>query len=101
MEAEIAALGRSQAMIEFGVDGIIHAANANFLNTMGYEAAEVVGHHHAMFMPEEDRKTPAYREFWEALARGEFRSASFRRICKIACNNDPLRGVFRVQFRPL
>src|SRR5665213_2816103 len=20
--------------------------------------------------------------------------------CKIACNNDPLRGVFRVQFRP-
>jgi methyl-accepting chemotaxis protein len=82
MEAEIAALGRSQAMIEFGVDGIIHAANANFLNTMGYEAAEVVGHHHAMFMPEEDRKTPAYREFWEALARGEFRSASFRRIAK-------------------
>jgi len=21
--------------------------------------------------------------------------------CKIACNNDPLRGFFRVQFRPL
>jgi hypothetical protein len=22
-------------------------------------------------------------------------------ICKIACNTDPVRGVFRVQFRPL
>ena len=21
--------------------------------------------------------------------------------CKIACNNDPLRGVFRFQYRPL
>ena len=24
-----------------------------------------------------------------------------RLFCKIACNNDPLRGDFRVQFRPL
>ena len=37
------ALGRSQAMIEFQLDGTIVTANENFLTTMGYGLAEIQG----------------------------------------------------------
>jgi methyl-accepting chemotaxis protein len=82
MQAELAAIGRSQAMITFSVDGIIQSANENFLRTMGYEAAEVVGRHHAMFMPRQERESSAYKTFWTALANGGFHNASFRRVAK-------------------
>jgi methyl-accepting chemotaxis protein len=76
------ALGRSLAIIEFEPDGTILTANANFLGLMGYELAEVVGRHHRQFVAAEERDAPAYAEFWAALARGEYRSAEFRRIAK-------------------
>jgi methyl-accepting chemotaxis protein len=82
LEAERAALSRSQAMIEFTLDGIIQSANENFLRTMGYTAAEVIGRHHSIFMPEDERHSAAYEKFWADLARGEFFSSSFRRVAK-------------------
>lgn len=78
----LAALDRSQAKIEFRVDGTIIDANENFLGAMGYSREEVVGKNHSMFMPPEERDTAAYREFWLALGRGEFKSAEFRRVGK-------------------
>jgi methyl-accepting chemotaxis protein len=82
LRAEQAALSRSQAMITFTLDGIILSANQNFLRTMGYTAEEVIGRHHSIFMPEAERHSPEYQQFWADLARGEFFSASFRRIAK-------------------
>ena len=35
-EAQLAAVGRSQAVIEFNMDGTIVTANKNFLNALGY-----------------------------------------------------------------
>ncbi|MAE51427.1 MAG: chemotaxis protein, partial [Micavibrio sp.] len=37
------ALDKSQAVIEFEMDGTIINANANFLNTMGYTLDEIKG----------------------------------------------------------
>jgi methyl-accepting chemotaxis protein len=82
LEAELAALSRSQAMIALTLDGTILSANENFLHTMGYTAEEVVGRHHSIFMPEAERHDAAYQKFWIDLARGEFFSASFQRIAK-------------------
>ncbi len=79
---QIAAIDRVQAVIAFALDGTILAANENFLATMGYAAAEIVGCHHAMFLPPAERNTPGYRAFWDALRRGEFQAAEFRRIGK-------------------
>ncbi|WP_246155002.1 methyl-accepting chemotaxis protein [Methylobacterium oryzihabitans] len=78
--AKLAALGQSQAIIEFDLGGTILDANANFLAVVGYELGEVVGRHHGIFVAEQERSTPAYGEFWAALNRGEFRSGEFRRI---------------------
>src|SRR3954466_8127206 len=42
------ALGRSQAVIEFGMDGTILTANDNFLKALGYSLGEIQGKHHSM-----------------------------------------------------
>lgn len=81
-ESQIAAIHRSQAVIEFNLDGTILTANPNFLQALGYELHEIVGKHHAIFMPKEDAASSAYKAFWAALARGEFRADQFRRINK-------------------
>lgn len=49
-EAQLDALNRSQAVIEFHLDGTIITANANFLTAMGYALEEIRGKHHSMFV---------------------------------------------------
>ncbi|HVY85160.1 MAG TPA: methyl-accepting chemotaxis protein [Caulobacterales bacterium] len=80
--AKIEAIGRSQAVIEFKPDGTIIGANENFLNAMGYTAAEIVGRRHSMFADPTYAASPEYRSFWERLNRGEFVADKFRRLGK-------------------
>jgi methyl-accepting chemotaxis protein len=80
--AKLAALDLSQAVIEFRLDGTILNANANFLKTVGYTLAEIKGQHHSMFVDPAERESEHYRAFWAKLAKGEFKSAEFRRIAK-------------------
>lgn len=80
--AKIQALDRSQAVIEFSVDGRIITANANFLKCVGYELKDIVGQHHRMFVSASDQASRSYSDFWSALNRGEFQTAEFRRITK-------------------
>jgi len=79
---QLDAISKAQAVIEFGMDGKILTANANFLHTLGYSLGEIQGHHHSMFVDATDRASPAYREFWERLGRGEFDAGRYRRIGK-------------------
>ena len=48
--AQSAAINRSQAVIEFKMDGTIITANQNFLDAMGYRLDEIQGKHHQMFV---------------------------------------------------
>ena len=77
---KIQAISRSQAVIEFALDGEILAANDNFLELMGYSRKDVVGQHHRMFVTAEDAGSAGYRKFWERLGAGEFVSGEFHRI---------------------
>lgn len=81
-ESQIAALGRSQAVIEFEPDGIIRTANQNFLDALGYDLSEISGKHHSMFVLSEDADSDAYQAFWNALRAGEFQQAEYLRIAK-------------------
>jgi methyl-accepting chemotaxis protein len=78
----VAAMNRSQAVIEFTTDGRILDANANFLNALGYTREEIVGRHHSMFVDPADRNSPEYRAFWDKLGRGEFDAGEYKRIAK-------------------
>jgi methyl-accepting chemotaxis protein len=82
LAGQIAAIGKSQAVIEFKKDGTIIGANQNFLKTVGYALDEIRGRHHSMFVDPSERDTPAYREFWAALNRGEYQAAEYKRIGK-------------------
>lgn len=78
----LAAFGQSQAMISFAPDGTVIGANHNFLALTGYEAAEVLGKHHRIFVHESDRNAPDYLRFWEELRRGQYQAGEFRRVTR-------------------
>jgi methyl-accepting chemotaxis protein len=80
--AKLAALDKSQAVIEFKLDGTIITANENFLNVMGYRLDEIAGRHHGLFVDAATRDSSEYRGFWASLGRGEHHSAEFKRIAK-------------------
>ena len=80
MSGKIAAIHRSQAMIEFDLAGNILDANANFLRCVGYTLEQIVGRHHSMFCSTELIQSADYRNFWADLAEGQFKNARFRRV---------------------
>ena len=82
LEAQVAALHRVQAVIEFDLEGTILQANDNFLQTLGYTLEEIRGRHHSMFVDPEHVRSSAYREFWARLGRGEFDAGQYRRVGK-------------------
>jgi methyl-accepting chemotaxis protein len=75
LNSKVEALDKSQAVIEFNMDGTIITANKNFLAAVGYALEEIKGQHHRMFVTEVERTSAAYKEFWETLNRGTFHSA--------------------------
>jgi methyl-accepting chemotaxis protein len=76
------AINKVQAVIEFGLDGTIQHANANFLKAIGYTLDEICGKHHSMFVDPAYRDSPEYKRFWEKLGRGEFDAGQYKRIAK-------------------
>ena len=79
---QIEAIGKSQAVIEFNMDGTIRHANQNFLATLGYTLDEIKGKHHRMFAEESYAASAEYRDFWAKLNRGEFDSGEYKRFGK-------------------
>ncbi len=82
IEGQLAAINRSQAVIEFALDGTVLDANRNFLDLMGYSQDEIKGKHHRTFVEPEEAGGRGYAEFWDSLRRGEFQSAEFKRLAK-------------------
>ncbi len=81
-EAMLAAVNRSQAVIEFKLDGTILHANDNFLKTLGYQLDDIKGRHHSMFVEPAYAASGEYRAFWDRLNRGEFDAGEYKRIGK-------------------
>ncbi|HVI54446.1 MAG TPA: PAS domain-containing protein [Luteibacter sp.] len=71
--AIIAALSRSQSVVEFGLDGVVRSVNERFLAALGCRAEAVVGQPHSRFFPVDDAE-----HLWRALTRGEQVSGTYR-----------------------
>ncbi|UJW85272.1 methyl-accepting chemotaxis protein [Devosia sp. SL43] len=80
--ATLDAISRSQAIIEFNLEGTILTANPNFLSVLGYELTEVVGQHHRIFVDAAYGNSAEYRSFWDRRRQGEFETAEYKRIGK-------------------
>lgn len=79
---QLAAIGKSQAVIEFTLDGIVLNANDNFLNVLGYSLSDIKGKHHGMFVDAAHRQSAEYKVFWDRLGRGEYDTGQYKRIGK-------------------
>ncbi len=81
-EGQLAAINKSQAVIEFDMEGMILTANKNFLDLMGYSLSEIKGVHHSIFVDKDYKESSEYKAFWEKLNHGEFETAEFKRFGK-------------------
>ncbi|MCX5660805.1 MAG: PAS domain-containing protein, partial [Planctomycetota bacterium] len=64
LRGQVAAISKSQAVIEFNLDGTIITANANFLGAVGYSLDEIKGKHHRMFVEPSYGSSAQYQDFW-------------------------------------
>jgi len=103
--SQIDAIGKSQAVIEFEMDGQIVNANDNFLNAVGYRLDEIRGQHHRIFVDPQFANSGEYAAFWEKLQRGEYAAAEYQRFGKdgreiwIQASYNPIMDVNGRPFR--
>jgi len=76
------AINRIQGLVEFDLSGHVLHANQNFLDTMGYTRAEVIGQHHRMFCTDEFALSKDYITLWQTLASGQPSSGELMRVHK-------------------
>ena len=81
-QSKLAAISRSQCIIEFDLSGQVLTANENFLKLTGYSLADIQGQHHRLFVDREEARSGAYRQFWQKLGRGEFDAGEYLRFGK-------------------
>jgi methyl-accepting chemotaxis protein len=77
------AINRSNAIIDFDLNGFILSANSVFLITMGFkddEHEKVIGQHHSIFVAPEYAASQDYKDFWKKLGGGNFHEGEFERI---------------------
>ncbi len=98
-EGQIAAISKSQAVIEFDINGVVINANNNFLATLEYTLEDVQGKHHSMFCDKLYTHSKEYITFWEELKEGIFHSGQYKRLSKsgktiwIRATYNPIYGV--------
>ena len=82
IEGKLAALDKTQALLELTLDGTIISANKNFRRAVGYELDELRGRHHSMLLAEGQRDGAEYRDFWQKLREGKVVHQECKRIGK-------------------
>ena len=95
-QGQMVAISRVQGIIEFTTEGEIITANENFLKAIDYRLDEIKGRSHSILVDPEYARTPAYKEFWDALRRGEFQAAEFTRFGK-----NGKRVVINASYNPI
>jgi len=94
------AINKSNAVIEFDLEGNIIFTNELFLNTMGYSSQdEVVGKHHRIFIDGDHSKSEEYSIFWKKLNEGILFTGEITRVKKdgslvyLQATYNPILGV--------
>lgn len=82
LQAKLAAISHSMAMIEFAPDGTILDANERFCQAMGYSADELRGKHHRLFCHPDYAKSAEYQQLWRELGQSKAISGTFERVAK-------------------
>lgn len=81
-KAILNAIHSSLGVIEFGMDGIIIAANKKFLDMVGYSLDELKGKGHKSLCEDAFANSPDYKIFWDNLSAGKLHDGEYKRIGK-------------------
>ena len=82
LENDLNAIRANIAFISFTPEGAILDANKLFLDSVGYEYAEVTGKHHRIFCDKTYAGSSAYQQFWQQLNQGKAHNGTFPRLHK-------------------
>lgn len=81
-EGQLAAIYKSNMVVEYDMQGRIVYANEDFLKLVGYSLAEVQDQFHTLLIPEEDQESEELLSFWADLRRGNYQADAVRRVTK-------------------
>ena len=82
LRSQVAALSRSQSIIELDAAGTILHASEAFLSLSGYSLNEIKEQSHRLLLAPGESETPAYRAYWQNLSAGQAQSIERKLICK-------------------
>ena len=81
-EAQLIAINKAMAMAIFDMNGIVIEANDNFVQTMGYTQADLIGQHHHLLVDDATMKSDEYAAFWAGLNSGQSDADQYKRIAR-------------------
>jgi len=81
-ESQITAIGKSQGVIELGLDGTVLKVNQTYLQMLGYAEHELVGQHVSKVLEPAFARSEAYTTLWNKLANGGSDMGQYKRIAK-------------------
>lgn len=74
---KLEAISRSNAVIEFDMEGNILEVNSIFMSVSGYEHGELEGKPYDYLLPESEKGKPQVQMMWDNLREGTFFSGEF------------------------
>jgi methyl-accepting chemotaxis protein len=78
--AVLAAVDRTQGLVEYDLDGRVLDANQNFLDLMGYTIEQIVGRDHRMFCTQDYINDEMYGDLWRAMTQGLAETGEYIRV---------------------
>ena len=81
-EGQITAIGKSQGVIELGLDGTIIKVNQTYLNMLGYSESELLGQNASKILDSQYARSEPYKELWAKLVQGESDIGQYKSIAK-------------------
>jgi methyl-accepting chemotaxis protein len=75
---QLDAIGRMHGLAEVAADGRLLSANDAFLGSLGEAREAAVGRPLTALLAEGERDSPAWRQLWDRLGRGEAAAARLR-----------------------
>lgn len=79
-ESTMLAINNSMGVADYDAEGRITKINPKYLKMIGFEQSEVMGEHHRIFVPKEEKNSEEYRQFWRDLTLGNPKSGVFTRV---------------------
>jgi PAS domain S-box-containing protein len=78
--SKLQSISRTNAVIEFNMEGKILEANDLFYKVTGFENHQIVGKSYEVLIPEEDRTKPQHTIMWQNILLGQAFTGEFRYI---------------------